>query len=740
MWSGRSFQIPAAHVATLTAMLLIAQQVAGKAARDALFLSNFSPAYLPIAMGAGAAISLAAAYWVSSFMARHAPGTILPLFFGTSACGFALAWGVDLSWPRAAAVLVYLQTVLLGPVTMSTFWSLVNERFDPHTAKPLVARIAGGGTLGGVLGGLAAWRAPSLGVALLFLAALNALAVVGSLLTRRHHEVSASAPSSERLSGEGEALSPLATLRAAPFLRSLALLIALGAAMSAILDYVFGVQAAAAYGKGQPLLAFFSLFWLVVGVASFLMQMAFGRVVLEKLGLALNVATLPAIIVLGGAFGLAVPGLASVALLRGAEAVQRNTLFRSAYELFYTPVPEQHKRTTKALIDVAFDRVGTVFGSAITFVVLHAFVRDEQPLLLGAVILLGAATLPVVRRLHHGYVSALQQGLREGAKKHRLPVDDESERMSRAPQQAHRDTLIERIERIKPGGLTALMGSGSAARPDAAQAPAWALEALRQPEALVEATRDALSENAERRTRALTRLQPHSPALACAILALAHPERCEQALQALRANAESSTGQLLDALLDPAMDFVVRRRIPRALDQCATQRAVDGLLLGLSEERFEVRYACGRALLRVSEKNPQLQISSEVVFAAVQRELESGKQILQGPLAQFDDDNGDDEPGALMGGLMRDRVTRGLEHVFTILSLHLEREPLRMAFRALYHDDETYRGTALEYLDTVLPAEIRESLWPYLGAAGPLVATRAPQDLLADLSRLEAGR
>ncbi|MES1184410.1 MAG: hypothetical protein ABUL60_11370, partial [Myxococcales bacterium] len=132
--------------------------------------------------------------------------------------------------------------------------------------------------------------------------------------------------------------------------------------------------------------------------------------------------------------------------------------------------------------------------------------------------------------------------------------------------------------------------------------------------------------------------------------------------------------------------------------------------------------------------------SSEIVFAAVQRELESGKQILQGPLAQFDDDNGDDEPGALMGGLMRDRVTRGLEHVFTILSLHLEREPLRMAFRALYHDDETYRGTALEYLDTVLPAEIRESLWPYLGAAGPLVPTRAPQDLLADLSRLEAGR
>ena len=63
-----------------------------------------------------------------------------------------------------------------------------------------------------------------------------------------------------------------------------------------------------------------------------------------------------------------------------------------------------------------------------------------------------------------------------------------------------------------------------------------------------------------------------------------------------------------------------------------------------------------------------------------------------------------------------------------------------MAFRALYHDDETYRGTALEYLDTVLPSEIREILWPHLGAAAPLAPARTPQDLLADLSRLAASR
>jgi len=45
----------------------------------------------------------------------------------------------------------------------------------------------------------------------------------------------------------------------------------------------------------------------------------------------------------------------------------------------------------------------------------------------------------------------------------------------------------------------------------------------------------------------------------------------------------------------------------------------------------------------------------------------------------------------------------------------LDREPLRLAYRALAADDESLRGTALEYLENVLPPEIKEALWPYLG-------------------------
>jgi hypothetical protein len=55
-----------------------------------------------------------------------------------------------------------------------------------------------------------------------------------------------------------------------------------------------------------------------------------------------------------------------------------------------------------------------------------------------------------------------------------------------------------------------------------------------------------------------------------------------------------------------------------------------------------------------------------------------------------------------------------LAHVFTLLALILPAEPLGVAFRGLQSDDQRLRGTALEYLESVLPREVRDRLWRLL--------------------------
>lgn len=154
------------------------------------------------------------------------------------------------------------------------------------------------------------------------------------------------------------------------------------------------------------------------------------------------------------------------------------------------------------------------------------------------------------------------------------------------------------------------------------------------------------------------------------------------AIRALQAVAEPHAGKLVDTLLDRRQPVTIRRRVPRVLSACGSQRVVDGLLLGLRDEHPDVRTQCGRALLLITGRHRDLRVDGNAVADAVLRELTSG--------------------------------AADLARVFTLLTLMLPRKTVRRAYRALRSGDAHLRGTALEYLHGVLPPDIREALWPHL--------------------------
>jgi hypothetical protein len=79
--------------------------------------------------------------------------------------------------------------------------------------------------------------------------------------------------------------------------------------------------------------------------------------------------------------------------------------------------------------------------------------------------------------------------------------------------------------------------------------------------------------------------------------------------------------------------------------------------------------------------------------------------------------------------------SRHLDHVFTLLSVVLDRDALDVARRALRSGDGPLRGTALEYLDNVVPPAVRGALWPHLGAPVPASSGRSPDEVRDDLLR-----
>jgi hypothetical protein len=122
------------------------------------------------------------------------------------------------------------------------------------------------------------------------------------------------------------------------------------------------------------------------------------------------------------------------------------------------------------------------------------------------------------------------------------------------------------------------------------------------------------------------------------------------------------------------------------------------------------------------------------VFAVVMREAAVGRPVWESRrlLDQFDAWDG----VSYVDAFVRDRAGQSLHHVFTLLSLVLPREPLQIAFRSLHTDDRHLQGTALEYLESVLPPTIRQRLWPYLEDRRPPQRGDRPREkILEELLR-----
>ena len=81
-----------------------------------------------------------------------------------------------------------------------------------------------------------------------------------------------------------------------------------------------------------------------------------------------------------------------------------------------------------------------------------------------------------------------------------------------------------------------------------------------------------------------------------------------------------------------------------------------------------------------------------------------------------------------------------LRHVLALLALATRFEAVEMASSALESGDVHLRGTALEYLENVLPASVRAQLFDRIGApSGEPRVARSRTELVEELNRSFAG-
>jgi len=740
----RSVQRPVA-VAAGAALLVLAQLIAGKVVRDTLFLSTFPARDLSIMMIAAAALSLPAILPFSRAVSALGPARAVPAGFLVSALAFAAEWALFQRAPAAVAVLLYLHLAIAGGALVSGFWSVVNERFDPRTGRRSIGPIVGAAALGGAAAGFSAdWLAGRVPVAAL-LPALAVLQVACAGFVWRLGRGTGAATATPEATGFAGAPSGFSAIRASTYLRDLAVLTLVVTVSQGLLEFAFKFKAQQLGPGTADLQRVLARVHTLTSVGIFGAQALFSRWALERLGIARTVLSLPLVTAAGTGVALAAPGLGTVAAATTGEGIVHSSLFRSGYELLYAPLPAAEKRSAKSIIDVGFGRMGDLAAGALAWYLPILFVLDPIPAILVLALVLSVVAAWFSFRLQGSHVRALERSLVERAAEADMALGEDA--LTRT---AVFDTmqLWTAERRATPAPMPARPTPAPfAAEPVPADDPSstaldpstltgvFRLEEVLGSSSSLEGRFAALqSGDVPRAREVLQSTEPLAPELvSAAVPFLGHRELAQDALLALRRVAARHGGQLVDALLDPAQDLAVRRRLPRVLSAEPTARIVDGLLHGLVDAKFEVRYQSGLALSRIHNKAPELAMAHDRVLHAIENEVETDREVWRISHALDDDTVHGDAPADLA---VRERSDRSLEHVFTLLSLILPQSHLHTAYLGIHAKDPVLRGTALEYLDVVLPASLREKLWPYLADEAPRRGPRPKEQVMADLERL----
>lgn len=713
---------------------MLTQFVASKATRDASFLSEFPATDLPAAMIAAGLVTIAGTVAASRLLARFGPARVVPFFFLASAAVLAGLWAASAAVPHVVAALLYLHVALFGPLAISGFWSLMNESFDPHSAKTTLARVSASAALGGIAGGVGANALSSwlgVGNVLAGLAALHAACALGVVLVVARAGVAPSAAEDGAPASKG-----LAVLKRSSYLRSMALLVVVCALGDALLDFAFKATAAGAF-EADRLIEFFGYYYTGTGVLTFVVQASLGARVLRRFGLGGAMGVLPASIVTLGPVAMFWPVLGPIVVARAAESVFSNSLFSAGFQLLYTPLPAADKRPAKPYVDVAAQRVGSIAGGAIVLALLTLAPGVPVAAVIGLSVAVSALALAMVVSLQRGYVRELERSLRAGTV--HLSASEAldattAHTLAGTGMAVDRATVLEQIRarRAEIEGAAATGESVAAARVELQPSE----QALGVGDALLlERARGLLVGRAEQ-VRALLAQGPPDLRLAPLVIELLGRDDLGDApLRHLQKLSTRISGQLLDALLGSEHPLELRRRLPRTLERCPGSMVLPRLALAFDDPDLVVRWRSAQTAVRMVARAPDLAFERERVHAWLAAALEVDEAALQLGIGAVDR-----TLWRSVFGSSPDAPPRAprIELAFTLLALSQPLEIVRAAVHGIDRGDAMLRGTALEYLETTLPSALFRALFEAVRREGEVApparsSAAAREDVAAEL-------
>jgi HEAT repeat protein len=190
---------------------------------------------------------------------------------------------------------------------------------------------------------------------------------------------------------------------------------------------------------------------------------------------------------------------------------------------------------------------------------------------------------------------------------------------------------------------------------------------------------------------------------------LAEPALNEAVVTAIAAFGDRVVGTLRDYLTDESMRAEIRREIPKVLEVIGSSPAQAVLVESVLDRDVVLRYHTIAALNRLGQAHPNRATDRKLIESVLAAEIMGHYRSYQvmGTLGGTRDD-----PANPVEHGLRESMEKETERIFRLLKILYPQYDMHSAYVGLQSADPVVHDNAVEFMDSVLPPEVRLVIIP----------------------------
>ncbi len=667
-----------------------------KPVRSALFLEELGSENLRyVYLGEG--LFLVFVTWVYVKLAKRLPKK--RLFIGVLSVfisNLIIFWALFRMHIPYLSAFFYIWVACFSITSVTQFWTLANDLFDPLEAKRLFGFIISGGSAGGVLGGLLTNRAvrwmPT--EELLLLSALLLGVCIWLIFLLWGYIPTSSGPA--RTAKPIEAQSTRKIFFSMPYLWMLAGVVLFAKMSSTIVDNQFNAIVEDHLIGKTARTAFFGAFSAWLNIISLLMQLGCTSLSLRFLGIGNSLTLLPAGLALGSLITFLYPILATGVFLKIFDGGMNYSIQQASKEVLYLPLSSGVRYRIKPVIDMLGYRLSKSLGGLLIILLapLFSIPNDRIGILIVGLI---PFWIFLVWKMRAAYLLLLREHLwKEGIKSEQPP------KFRRATEvlgflydeksfSQLRDLLTEESTLARKLAAAACLVYHRAGK-DLGAARQLVNEVIRSEalEMIPEEESDSKEVRGEKEFLDELFLQD---------------VKKEVGQEASVVDEKTLLKRLRKILDDPKRGMAIKKEAARFIERRASQEAGDQLFEILSASpNHALNFLLIRTLLRMKDRNPKIHWNRSLIRKQILREIELYRKIRELYHFYFRTRQKKEEFLEVALGAISDE---SMERIFRCLGLLYPAEGLRVIYERLKEHPESgpIRSHAIELLQNLLDPE-----------------------------------